>query len=317
MLTEAQLALRKTGIGASEIGAILGASRHRTALQVFLSKTDQAEPSEETEQQWLGNHLEAVVGNLYARRLGVEVFPETTLVHPDFPFVLATPDFRVRGPAGNWLLQVKSRGWADPAEWGEPGTDEIPFDTVAQCAQEMAVAGALNPELNIERCDVAAFFSIRDVRVYTVRRDPELEAMILTADRRFWHDHVLAGVAPALDGSDAAHDYLARKYPTHSDALDFADGDTAALLADYAVARLVFKEAEERKSLLEAQIKDVVGDRAGLKGPAGAFTWKLTKSNGTDYKGLVESLGATAEQLAAFARPGIRKIHFAPAKVTA
>lgn len=323
-LSEAQLALRQTGIGASEVGAVLGVSPHQSALEVFLRKTGQAPEQVESEQIWLGNRLEAIVGDLYARRLGVEVIPETTLVHPDHPHVIATPDFMVRPlPAedpARWLLQVKSRGWADPRLWGEPGTDEIPFDTIAQCSQEMAVKSALREREGlsaIERCDVAVFFGIRDVRVYTVRRDLELEAVIVETINRFMNDHVKLGIPPALDGSEAAHQYLARRFPHHTEALPAADETTCELLAEYRELRQQQDALQLRRDIIEASLKLAIGESAGVRAPAGVFTWKQTRGGGTDWKGLCESLCPTPEQLESFQKPGYRRIHWAPAKVVA
>ena len=93
MLTPAQLELRKTGWGGSEIGALLGVDPFSGPLDVYLKKTEPdwvAPPNADMER---GTFLEDGVAEWYAFRTGTKLERiDETMRHKTRPLVLATPD---------------------------------------------------------------------------------------------------------------------------------------------------------------------------------------------------------------------------------
>jgi putative phage-type endonuclease len=90
-LTPEQLELRRSGIGGSDIAAILGLSPYATPLDVFRSKVENYVQSD----SWAfrrGRLLEPVVAQIYAEETGAMLREVGTLRHPDRSIVLATPD---------------------------------------------------------------------------------------------------------------------------------------------------------------------------------------------------------------------------------
>ncbi|MBK7350780.1 MAG: YqaJ viral recombinase family protein [Gemmatimonadetes bacterium] len=283
-LTAEQLALRQTGIGASEIAAVAGLDPHRTPLDVWMLKRALTEPFAGNEFTRWGHRLEAVIAGAYADARGVLLDTRETLRHPNEPWMLATPDRVVLDPGGGEerLLQVKNRGLRQADRWGEPGTDQVPDEVAAQCHWEMTVT-------ELDRCDVAVLIGGNDFRVYSLRRDPEIEAALVGIGRRFWFDHVVAGVRPEPTASDGAA--LARLFPTHNDLLLLAGPEHVTLATQLLDVRNRIAALEADREALEAHLKAAIGEHAGLDLPNGRITWKATRAaRSTDWKAVVEDL---------------------------
>lgn len=270
-LSPEQLALRKQGLGASEVAAVLGLDPYRTALDVYLEKTGQAAPFEGNRFTKWGNRLEDDIVDEYLERHTEMIIADgTTQVGPE-PWMLATPD-RVANllPLSTgecWGLECKCRGAYQHGNWGEEGTDEVPHAVAIQCHWGMVVTGLL-------RWDVAVLLGGNDYREYTLRYDPAIALEIVARARAFWFDHVVAKVHPPFTGAESDHKFLLRTYPTHTSEVVAAtpEIDEAAKLLQ--VHRSAIDKHEEAKSQLEARIKEFIGDRLAVEGPFGRITWK-------------------------------------------
>ena len=272
-LSDAQRELRNQGVGASEVPAILGLDPYRTALDVFLDKTGQAEPFPETQYTRWGKRLEAVIADEYQDRhpdlvLGLS----STIVGPE-PWMLATPDRVVANPIkgavpkGTWGLECKSRGLYNRDAWGEHGTDEVPHAVAAQCHWSMVVTG-------LKRWDVAVLLGGNDYREYTLQFDEKIARGLVATVRAFWMDNVQAKVHPPFTGADSDHRFLYRTYPTHTSEIVAAPPEVNQWARELQSAKTNIKELGERQSQLEARLKEYIADRMGVEGPFGQITWK-------------------------------------------
>jgi len=267
-LSPEQRKLRLQGIGASEIAAVLGVDPWRTALDVFLDKTEQAEPIPENRFQRWGKRLEAVIADEYGERHPqVELVAPGTLVGEE-SWMLATPDRLVLSESGErWGLECKARGLRMEDEWGDEGTDQVPVYVAAQCHWSMMVTG-------LTRWDVAVLINGNDFRTYTLIADAAVHERMRESGRRFWIDHVQANVHPPFGGDSGPHRWLQRVYPTHTNEMVAATpevGEWATLLQ---VHRAAIKRHQDDASKLEAQIKEFIADRLGVEGPFGKITWR-------------------------------------------
>ncbi|HQV23796.1 MAG TPA: YqaJ viral recombinase family protein, partial [Agitococcus sp.] len=78
---------RQTGIGGSEIAAIVGLNQYRTPMQVWESKVNPVQDEETSQPAYWGTVLEDVVAKEYALRTGNKVQRLTKQMrHPDFDF---------------------------------------------------------------------------------------------------------------------------------------------------------------------------------------------------------------------------------------
>lgn len=114
---------RRSGIGGSDIAAILGYHPHRDALDVYYSKTRPVRPEDlEIEGQsvhlWRGILLEPVIRDLFERLTDrpIQTFKDENLkTHPDYPWVRAHLDGRQvstgshdYGTTGAWEAKAPS-----------------------------------------------------------------------------------------------------------------------------------------------------------------------------------------------------------------
>ncbi|MBK8006730.1 MAG: YqaJ viral recombinase family protein [Gemmatimonadetes bacterium] len=279
MLTAEQMVRRAQGITATDVVALCGLSRYRSPLDVYLEKKGQR-PSTTSVPARIGNRLEPVICELYAEeRPDVALREVGTLAHPDIAWALATPDREVLAGDDAWLLEAKSRSYRTAVEFGEPGTDQVPPDVLAQVHWQLFVTGKA-------RCDVAVLVDAHDFRVYQVAADAEATGMLFAVAEDFWLGHVLRDVPPRVDGSASAHEFLAERFRTHTDELTLATPEQEEWIAWLRETRARLKELELAESKLVAQLKEAIGERAGLVSAAGhKITWKATRdSEVVDWK---------------------------------
>jgi len=296
-LSPEQRALRQQGLGASEVAAVLGLDPFKTALDVFLEKTGQAEPLPENRFMRWGKRLEAVIADEYQANHPDELVSETGTTVGRELWMLATPDRIVvqhvkrATPAGwdhsegrpaqqvvphpvaqtlaieRWGLECKSRGHYNATAWGESGTDEVPHAVAVQCHWGMAVTG-------LKRWDVAVLLGGNDYREYTLRADGNIAQELVTRAREFWQWYVLAKVHPPFTGAPSDHGFLLRTYPGHTSEIVTATPEVGEWANALQVARETIEAQEKEKSRLEARIKEFIADRLGVAGPFGRITWK-------------------------------------------
>ena len=185
-------------IGGSDIGAILGLSKFRTPLEVWMEKTGKETKQSDSLPLRFGSFAEEFVASEYARATGFELLhDESIYIHPAHPFMSAHIDRFVLSDAigdgmGNTtsrLLECKTANPFSRGDWGEPGTDQVPMSYLCQCIWYMAITG-------IEQCDLAVLFGNSDFRIYEIARDMELEALVIEKALHFWNEYVLKDIPP-------------------------------------------------------------------------------------------------------------------------
>lgn len=288
-LSEAQLAQRRKGLGGSEIAAVLGLDPFRTALDVYAEKRGLAPPFTGNAQTRAGQRLEPAILRWYAEETGRELVPSPgTVAHPREPWMLCTPDALVRevgdaAPIEVGGLEAKNRN-AYAKGWGESGTELIPDSVALQCHWSLAVT--LYPWW-----DVAVLLGGWDFRTYRVRRDPDLARELVARASVFWHEHVLAGVAPKVVGRDNPN--LGRLLRQATEQLRPSSPAIEEQLADLKAARRKLADAATDVDGIEAALKEYIGDAAGIAGLTALVTWKQDRDSAVvDYKVVAAELGA-------------------------
>jgi putative phage-type endonuclease len=201
---------RQHGIGGSDIAALLGLSPYMTPLQLWAEKV--GHPGAIKPQGIhlrYGHHLEPFVASEYEMVSGLYTHAVgSTVFHPDHGFMFANIDRLVtKNPDSkafangrvmtDRLLECKTSSVFSRSEWGIEGTDQVPTSYLLQCAWYMAISGC-------STADIAVLIGNSDFRVYTVRRNTHLEALMLEQANSFWHDHVLSCVPPPPQNSQDA-----------------------------------------------------------------------------------------------------------------
>lgn len=279
-LTPKQLAMRRNGIGASEIAALAGASKWSTPIEIYGTKVLGLE-KDQTLAMELGDLFEEPLAKLYARRTNKHLVRCTTLAHPERDFAMATPDRlvfleRVKKAEAEprdceRLLQLKSTTWRMKPEWGEAGTDAVPDEYLCQVTWEMGVTG-------VKLCDVGVLFDKEEFRIYHVPFRERLWEALLTIGERFMVDHVRPRRPPPPDASDQYAEYLKQAFPKEKTQII-----KPATPEIETVAHSLFDVEDRIKSLTSAanlhknQLRTFIGDDTGTFGSFGKITYKRNK----------------------------------------
>ncbi len=173
---EEWLQFRRSGIGGSDMGAILGLNPWRSVLDVWLDKTSDEEPEEEqSEYAYWGTVLEAVVADEFQRRTGMKVRRcNYTLRSIEHPFMLANIDRELVGIDEG--LECKTASAYKEAEWKG---DLVPDSYYVQCQHYMAVTG-------YKAWWIACLIGGNQFVYKRIERNDEFIAQLIEAGRQFW-----------------------------------------------------------------------------------------------------------------------------------
>lgn len=257
------LAARRRGIGGSDAAAVLGMSRWKSPLQVYLEKRGESAGAPDNEPMLWGRLLEPVIRQQYAERTGREVLvPGSIMAHPRHDWMLAnldgiTTDRRV--------IEIKTA--RTDHDWGEPGTDEIPGHYLLQVQHYMAVTGFLV-------ADVAVLIGGSDFRLYEVPADSELQEMIISGEADFWQ-RVIDGVPPDPVSFADVQSMFGRR----SSAVGVeASAEVLDALEQLKSIRAQIKAAEEREEAAKAIVMKAMGEAEALTHCGKTLcTWKMAK----------------------------------------
>lgn len=166
---------RSTGVGGSDIAAVMGLSPWKTPYAVYQEKTGEAQRWAGNEATDWGKRMEPTIRQWYSDVTGREVFvPNGVLRHKDYPFILASLDGYTKDRR---IVEIKTA--RNRSGWGEPGTNEIPDYYALQVQHYMLVTG-------YEVCDVPASIAGSPPELYEVEADREIQEAIIEAASVFW-----------------------------------------------------------------------------------------------------------------------------------
>lgn len=279
---------RRKGIGGSDIGAILGVSPFKSAVDVFLDKTLPRTEEEHNELFYWGHALEPVIIDRFERDNDVAVLRELpVLKHPDHDWMLANIDGKIvppEKPAG--VLEIKTVSAFGSKEWGVEDTDQVPLSYLSQVIWYMAV-------YDLDYAVIAALIGGNQFRQYRINRDADMEKTLIDAGNRFWHDHVLAGVAPEIKSKSDAFRLHAKD---DGSAVDVGD----EVYTDYLDLKNLKGEAKDldlKIELKELALIRAVGEASQINyNGAPLATWKHQQRKTIDGKALAVKHPEIAEQ---------------------
>lgn len=263
---------RESGLGSTDIAALVGMSPYRDSWAVYASKIgllDGVQQNVDPRKKW-GALLQKVIAQAFTEETGLEhEWIDKPVRNSERAWQFSSPDaVLINLPH---VLEVKTAGLDQARHWGESGTEEIPDHYAIQAHWHMSALG-------MEACDVAVLIAGNDFRRYVIHRDPEIEARLLEVAERFWRTNVLARVPPPIGCSQAAADYLKQRFPRNIQNLRSATAAELELLAKLKQAKEEFQECEIEKDSLENAVKQAIGDADGLTLPGkGKVTWTKNK----------------------------------------
>ena len=136
------LDFRSKGIGGSDVAAIMGISKYRSPVEVWMEKRGLKEPADLSDKEaveW-GNRLESIVRDKFA-----EMHPElmvmelpASLVSHNRPWAHANLDGCVKDEHGDWgVLEIKTVGKNREKDWA----DGVPDYYLTQVTHYLSVTG--------------------------------------------------------------------------------------------------------------------------------------------------------------------------------
>lgn len=264
------LATRATGVGASDVSAILGVNPWSGPFDVWAAKTGRAAPVEETHVMRLGHVLEPVIREFYEDHTGLTVFHQPNLIlgHPEDEWLRYSPDgLAIEAPR---LFEAKSARRDN--EW---------VDSVSAHAEAQVVAGQAVVGPTAMTADVALLLAgdVDRFHIFPIEYQQAACDFVREEVARFWHDHVLADVPPQPDYRSLAAvlDFVGQSNPhTLTVIAGEEETRTRVLLDSYRTARDDEKDAARRKDSAKAELLLIAGDGEEVVDEEGArlFTYK-------------------------------------------
>lgn len=278
---EKWLELRKTGIGGSDAGAIMGLNKYATPLSVYLAKKDFASFGGNKATEW-GNILEDPVRQKAKEELGIEI--ETVpgqFKSKEYYFMNANFDglVYVEGEKEIASSVVSGLGGHEikTSRTGEGFTrNEVPDSYYAQVQHYMAVTGLSFFVLTV------FIFDRYEGRHYVIPRNEHFIEDLIAAETDFWENYVMTDTAPAPTGNDNEFD-LVKSMPMAADVE--LDSECEELLEKKADLDEQVKDLEAQANAIKEQILMRISQASGgedsERTTATCGQWKITYNTQT------------------------------------
>lgn len=271
---------RKSGIGGSDAGAIMGFNKWATPLTVYFSKISDEKTSEVNNPaiEW-GNMAEDAIRRGIAKQYGLKIekapYMYRSIKHS---FMIADLDglvfaesetdidgSKVEGLGG---LEIKTTTRFN----NEFSSDEIPDSYYCQVQHYMSVTG-------LGWFILAVMIDRVGGKTYVVPRNEEFIDQLVHTESVFWHDLVQKRVPPAPKGTEREMDLISSLPMAESVALDEEYSDLLNR-REYLEAQIkaMKTESDALKERVLLQIASVSGTEASEKTVATCGDWKITYS---------------------------------------
>ena len=265
------LNVRRNGIGGSDVGAILGLSKYKSAFDVWLDKTNQTEINTDavSESAYFGTLLEDIVAKEFSKRTGLDVIEDTTMYqHKDYPFLFANIDRLVVGEDA--ILECKTASEYLKSEWEN---DNVPVTYYLQVQHYLNV-------LDKPYAYIACLIGGNKFIYKKIERDDTIISVVTSRLVQFWKENVLTKVPPRFSGHKTESDYLNATYGT-----DFQN-ETVKLTSEIEKEIDYLKSVQEKiatfqteENRLKNELKQLLGKNHATYGTTEKYklSWKKSK----------------------------------------
>ena len=250
---------RRRGLGGSDVAGVLNMNpKYTSPLKVYISKVEPPMDSDETSEaaEW-GNILEPVVRNQFKKKHPELKVRQSHFMwrHPEYDFMVANVDGFLYDEKKGWgVLEIKTSSEYRLKEW-EGG--RIPEEYLLQAQHYLGTLG-------LKWGWFAVLIGGNKYREFYFERDDELIDLIISFEKDFWTNHVMTGIPPEMDGSEASDTLIKKMYPTESVkdkedciALPSEAGD---LLEVIDTTKAQIKDLEFTKKEAENKLKQYIGE---------------------------------------------------------
>jgi putative phage-type endonuclease len=267
---EQWLEARKSGIGSSDVAAILGVSANKSALGFWCERTGHAEPEnlDDNDLVQCGRDLEDVIRDvIYPRKSGRPSRRDGRLLRSTVhTWAQCTLDGWTCAPGNTFFhpLEIKNVASFSESAW----EDGAPLKYLVQCQHQMLVTGA--PLVTI----CALIGGCKPVW-QDVERDETLIGMIVDKGADMWR-RIQEDDAPPPDASDSSARAIKAMFPQHEEGksvtLPAAHRETEA---EYIELTKELADKKKRLAHISNTLKAAIGDaELGVFPGGGAFSYR-------------------------------------------
>lgn len=278
---------RKGFIGGSDVAVILGLSKYKTRLQLWLEKTGRINSTAAGEAAHWGNMLEPVVVAEWQAQNGdesIQALPCPIFHHPEHDWARANLD---RGIFVNGVLdgvlEIKTASVYLAKDWDD---GRVPVAYVAQVQWYMFVT-------NTTYAEVAVLIGGQEYRQTRIDRNDAIIKKLFKAASEFWQC-VESNTMPApVTASDNAI-----VYPVDDGGDVLASDGVLDAVRSLAIVKDKIKALDDEKEALEGEIKAFMADKATLIDAEGRklVTYKASKgASRTAWQKVAEAFKEAAE----------------------
>lgn len=268
------LQYRKRGIGGSDAGAVCGLNPYCTAIQIYQDKTSEDVEEFDNEAMRQGREFEDYVARRFMEATGKKVRKANAMFYDEKnPFMFADVDRMVVGE--NAGLECKTASPYMTDKWDE---GKIPLSYQIQCYHYMSV-------MNTDAWYIAVLIYGREFKFYRLERDEEMIANLITIEKNFWENHVIAKKIPSPDGSKIADSVIAEYYRDTVSEIIPLKGFDEKLQRRQDLTELITKLETEKKQI-EQEVKMYLGNAERAENEQFRVSWKSVSSSRIDEKRL-------------------------------
>lgn len=274
---------RRKGIGGSDVAAILGLDPYKTPYQLWREKRAMdADAAGAAARR--GQFLEPAI----LARYNAELAPHSTRRPVSLVWDWRRgniDELALFGSGEEHVVEAKSvTREVFRRSWGEPWTDQVPDRALCQGlwygslseAKLIDFAVAVipdDPDL-VLGCTADEVMRVSDFHVFRVARNARVEQQLVHHAAAFWHNHVLAGVAPdAINEADAE-----LRWPLAIAGVTKPGEPVRELLEQYEAAGEAEKQAKAARGKLRERLALYVEDAEAIVAPDGRTPWLTCKS---------------------------------------
>lgn len=271
---EEWIALRRTGIGGSDAGAICGLNSFSSPFSVYTDKVGLSSEKPVSEAMRIGNDLEDYVAQRFTEATGKKVKRcNYVLQHKDHAWMLADVDRLIVGE--NAGLECKTTSAFNKTDFTK---SDIPPQYYVQCMHYMAVTGAKQWYIAILVLGVGFYYFVID------RNEEEIESLI-NIESKFWNDHVLECIEPDADGTQPTATAINEiYYPIEGESVDLMP--YRDLLEQYHELNAQIKALEREQDRIKQEVQIYMATATEGITEGYKVTWRNQERNSIDTKRL-------------------------------
>lgn len=326
MTREEWLSYRSEGLGASEVGTVLGLDDYKSSLELYYQKIG-ATPSFDidTMAKFMGIQHEDLIALLWSfwerdEETMIRNFKEGKIVrrcqrvnayvtNPDFPWLFVSLDRKINKTEirGEGTLELKTISGYEADKW----ESNLPPKYIAQVNAQMLVCEFQFGEMAIlqdgRKLSVLPFERSEIIQNHIIQKTQDFWARVI-AGRKLVNEkylptnqynqrrldelnHEIDKLAPEPDGTLVYADYLKQRFGRPSSAERQGTAEELAIARHQQAAAQSLKEWQEVKVLAENKLKSIMGDRVQMLdfGREGRVYWSLTSNNNRVFRNKLKS----------------------------